>query len=613
MPDVPEDHERLLRLYQEVDALRDRVAGASTDIRLRDVHPSNRKSAENLLSYVALRQQDVRGLQVELAQLGLSSLGRAEAHVQAVTDAVHHVVARLAGVQPVTEGPSPAAFSYGAEQLDRQAAVLLGKPQDGRRTRIMVTLPSEAATDPAIAEGIVTAGAELVRINSAHDGPRAWRGMVRNVRRAEEIAGRPVKVVMDLAGPKIRTGPIAVAPGVLRLRPKRDELGRAVAPADVWLTGAEGRSRASALTVRVDDPSWLARRAPGDHITFRDNRGSRRSMQVGSVEEQGVLAELFDTAYLKEGIALTTAGDVAGVGPVPSRERKIPLTAGEVLLLVPDCEPADPTARPPRIGCTLADLFTETLPGDRVFFDDGKIGGHVESRTPTEVRVRITDTAPRGARLGAAKGINLPDTTLALPALTEDDLANLPTVVELADAVSQSFVRTAEDVAQLQRELASLGRPDLPLILKVETVAGFENLPEILLIALRSPHVGVMIARGDLAVEAGYARLAEVQEEILWLCEAAHVPVVWATQVLDSLTRTGRPSRAEVTDAAMSGRAECVMLNKGPYVVDAVVFLDDVLARMSEHQRKKSPLLRQLRAWGEGAPPPEPLGDPLSA
>jgi pyruvate kinase len=397
---------------------------------------------------------------------------------------------------------------------------------------------------------------------------------------------------MDLAGPKVRTGPIADAPGVARLRPKRDELGRAVAPAAVWLTGAEGRSHAGALTVRVDDLSWLTRRAPGDHITFRDTRGSRRGMQVVSVEEQGVLAELFDTAYLNEGIALSTAGDVVGVGPVPSRERRIPLAAGEVLLLVPDCGPADPTVRPPRIGCTLADVFTETFPGDRVFFDDGRIGGHVESCTRTEVRVRITDTAPRGSRLGAGKGINLPDTTLALPALTEDDLRDLPTVLELADAVSQSFVRTAEDVAQLQRELASLGRPDLPLILKVETVVGFENL---------------------LAVEAGYARLAEVQEEILWLCEAAHVPVVWATQVLDSLTRTGRPSRAEVTDAAMSGRAECVMLNKGPYVVDAVAFLDDVLTRMSEHQWKKSPMLRQLRAWGDGAPPPGAQGDPLSA
>jgi len=107
----------------------------------------------------------------------------------------------------------------------------------------------------------------------------------------------------------------------------------------------------------------------------------------------------------------------------------------------------------------------------------------------------------------------------------------------------------------------------------------------------------VMIARGDLAVECGYERLAELQEEILWLCEAAHLPVIWATEVLDQLARTGQPSRAEITDAAMSQRAECVMLNKGPHVDVAITVLDDILRRMSGHQRKKTALLRPLRSW----------------
>ncbi len=105
------------------------------------------------------------------------------------------------------------------------------------------------------------------------------------------------------------------------------------------------------------------------------------------------------------------------------------------------------------------------------------------------------------------------------------------------------------------------------------------------------------IARGDLAVEIGYQRLAEMQEEILWLCEAAHVPVVWATQVLENLVKKGVPSRAEITDAAMAERAECVMLNKGPYVGLAVDILDDVLARMEAHQQKKTPQLRALHSW----------------
>jgi len=102
-------------------------------------------------------------------------------------------------------------------------------------------------------------------------------------------------------------------------------------------------------------------------------------------------------------------------------------------------------------------------------------------------------------------------------------------------------------------------------------------------------------------VECGFERLAELQEEMLWLCDAAHVPVIWATQVLDQMARTGQPSRAEISDAAMAGRAECVMLNKGPHVVEAVASLDDILGRMASHQRKKVALLRRLRSWS-----PEP-------
>jgi pyruvate kinase len=112
-----------------------------------------------------------------------------------------------------------------------------------------------------------------------------------------------------------------------------------------------------------------------------------------------------------------------------------------------------------------------------------------------------------------------------------------------------------------------------------------------------------MIARGDLAVECGYERLAEVQEEILWLCEAAHVPVIWATQVLESLAKSGMPSRAEITDAAMGERAECVMLNKGPHILDAIRVLDNILQRMQAHQSKKRSMLRRLHWWNKPKAP----------
>jgi pyruvate kinase len=219
--------------------------------------------------------------------------------------------------------------------------------------------------------------------------------------------------------------------------------------------------------------------------------------------------------------------------------------------------------------------------------------------TPDELQVRILSAAAKGSRLRSEKGINLPDTALNAAAVSDADLPLLEVAAAHADMVGVSFLRHENDVDEIHAYLRRVRAEHLGLILKIETTAAFARLPEILLHAMRSPLVGVMIARGDLAVEAGYERLAEVQEEILWLCEAAHLPVIWATEVLDQLARTGRPSRAEVTDAAMAQRAECVMLNKGPYIDTAMRVLDDILRRMSRHQRKKTPLLQPLLSWSE--------------
>ena len=163
--------------------------------------------------------------------------------------------------------------------------------------------------------------------------------------------------------------------------------------------------------------------------------------------------------------------------------------------------------------------------------------------------------------------------------------------------IGYSFVSKPEDVAQLHWEIEHLG-PNRPgIVLKIETRRAFAELPQMLLEAMRQPRAGIMVARGDLAVEVGFQRLAEVQEEILWLAGAGHVPVIWATQVLETLAKTGVPSRSEITDAAMGERAECVMLNKGPYIVAAITTLDDILRRMSDHQRKNRSLLRRLQTW----------------
>jgi len=216
---------------------------------------------------------------------------------------------------------------------------------------------------------------------------------------------------------------------------------------------------------------------------------------------------------------------------------------------------------------------------------------------PDVLTVHVDRPLMGEARLKGGKGINMPDTDLAISAITDRDVADLTAAVGLADLVEMSFVRSPADVERLLAELDRLDATDMGIVLKIETRQAFEQLPQLLLTAMRRPRVGVMIARGDLAVECGYERMAELQEEILWLCEAAHLPVIWATQVLEQLAKTGLPARAEISDAAMSERAECAMLNKGPYIKDAVTVLDSILSRMREHHYKKNELLRPLRSW----------------
>lgn len=294
--------------------------------------------------------------------------------------------------------------------------------------------------------------------------------------------------------------------------------------------------------------------------------------------------------------------DLAGQKPrtmevlLPDPPRR--LRAGDRILLTPDV-PVPSDAVEFQARCSLPAVLDQLVPGCTVALDDGRVLTELESLGPSGAVLRVVATRPKGDNLRPARGLNFPGTRLDLPVLTEKDLADLDFVAAHADVVGFSFVQTPDDVALLQHELARRlhGRPLPPLMAKIETAHAVRNLPELIVRAAGRQPFAVMIARGDLAVEIGYRRLAEIQEEILWVCEAAHVPVVWATEVLERLTKSGTPTRAEVTDAAMAERAECVMLNKGPYAVPAVTMLDDVLTRMQGHASKKTPQLRALRSW----------------
>jgi pyruvate kinase len=262
-------------------------------------------------------------------------------------------------------------------------------------------------------------------------------------------------------------------------------------------------------------------------------------------------------------------------------------------------EPEDDEDYPFQASCATPSVFRQVRQGATVSIKDGLIRGRVEAVEPEGLVVEVTRTPPGGQPFVEEKGINFPDTELDVVPLADADLTALDFVAGNADIVGYSFVQRPEDVALLQGELEKRrpGLSPMPIVAKIETKLAFANLPELIVQAAGANPFAVMIARGDLAVEIGYERLSEIQEEILWLCEAAHVPVIWATQVLESLVKRGMPSRGEFTDAAMAERAECVMLNKGPYIEEGIVVLDNVLRRMETHRIKRSAQLRPLAAW----------------
>ncbi len=454
-------------------------------------------SARNLLQYLALRGNDLRELQDLLVELGLSSLGRSEGHVQASVDAVLAALDALAQHPPVPSStPAPIGFSRSRELLSIRTAALLGPVPQRRLTRIMVTMPTEAAADTELVREMLVAGMDCARINCAHDSAPEWRSMLDNLRRAERQTRRQTRVLVDLPGPKLRTGRL----------------------------GPHPRS---------------------------DRKGD----------------------YLRLGV-------------------------GDRLLLTREADPTSPVeheGRPAWVVCSLAEAFVVTRPGHRVWLDEGKLGAVVESVHLDSIELRITEAGAKGSKLRADKGINLPDAALDVDLLGPHSEEALRFAAECADIVGLSFVSRPRDVERVHEYLDRHAGRSVGMILKIETRRAVERLPGLLLAALGGERpAGVMIARGDLAVECGYERMAEIQQEILWLCQAAHLPVIWATQVLDRLAKTGRPSRAEITDAAMGVQAECVMLNKGPQIVEAITVLDDILSRMKQHQRKKRSLLPRL-------------------
>ena len=450
-------------------------------------------SATNLVQYAEMRSALPAGLQADLVRLGLSSLSRREAHVEPTLRAVHAALVAMNGGDWNDESPAT-AMDAGVAALERHADELLG-PAHPKGTRIMVSLPPAMADDPSVADRLIEAGMDVARINAAHGNPEQWRANAAALRAAAARADRTIRLCVDLAGPKVRTGTCSNGP--IEIRP------------------------GDRLHLHADDAS---------------STGSRR-------------------------------------------------------------EPDGSLAAPHRIAITPPELLGALKAGHRVLIDDGNIRGRCVAASGAGADVLIERVRSGAWPLKDRKGVNVPDSDVPIPSLTAADLATLDAVAGMADMVALSFVRSPRDILDLHRALDARGLTGMAVVAKVETPQACRDLPAILLALMRRPACGVMLARGDLGVEIGFENLPLAQDEVLALCEAAHMPVIWATQVLESMTEHGFPTRGEVTDAADSARADAVMLGIGPCLLDTTAFVHDLLTRIQRIRARSRALLVPWGGW----------------
>ena len=490
------------KLREEVEKIYDKlveyapVAGKVSS----EVVDQYRVSARNLYNYLIMRSFDNRKIHDSLSDLGISSLRSAEGYVLTTVVKILKLLYLIQGEtweDRIEVGDLD--YSTSKKMLLANADRLFNDTQRSYRTEIMVTMPDEAAEDYDWVKTLIQEGMEIARINLSHGNTRLWKKILKNVNKASRDLASPVKVYMDLPGPKIRTKRIKV----------RSNQGH------------------TQEFIKVKE---------GEELVLTKRKTSGAEAQYGEANQQLYAAE---------------------------------------------------------VGVLLPQIIDDLNVGDKVFFDDGKIEAVVIAKDPTDVKLSILRTHKK--KLSSNKGINLPDTHLHLSSLTKKDIELLPFVSKHADLVGYSFVRKAEDVNKLYQELDKLGDTRLGVIFKIENKEAFNKLPSILFEGMKRNNIGVMIARGDLAVEIGFDRISEVQDQILWICEAAHVPVIWATQVLENQAKTGIATRAEISDAALSAKAECVMLNKGPYMLDAVRTLRSIIIRMEAHSFKKKSSSRALK------------------
>lgn len=340
-----------------------------------------------------------------------------------------------------------------------------------RQTKIVCTI-GPASCSPELIEQLIEAGMDVARLNFSHGSHEAHKERIKIIRDVAARKNANVAILMDLQGPKIRTGKLA--------------------------------------------PPHVVQLDPGAAITITTEK---------------------------------ILGDVN------------------------------------RVSTTYASLPHDVKPGDRILLADGTLELCVESVAPPEVQCTVV----RGGELGESKGINLPGVNIAEPSLTEKDRIDVAlSIAEKADFVALSFVRSPDDIRAL-RDLIRASNSDMGIVAKIERPEALDHIQEIAALS-----DAVMVARGDLGVEVNFEDVPSIQKRLINTCNELGVPVITATQMLESMVYAGRPTRAEVTDVANAiyDGTDAVMLSaetaSGKYPIESCTVMARVAYKTDQENQKGS-------------------------
>lgn len=575
------------------------------------------QSLLNLNQYMLLRKKDQTQLQEKLFSLSLSSLGRSFAHVAASVDSLYDQLSSSLGREQIS--PELMAEFHHLSITEaitiaskNSKAIFGGKASSKlshQITTVMVTLPSNAAENNGLLiHQLAEAGVSVFRINTAHDSIQVWKAMAdviisinENLQPSEKI-----KIFVDLAGPKIRTGKISDVEIPLEIGSNKHEKEIFIYHGDAATRGEctdEVTMEKISAQIAVDG-KFFKKLSLNKTIKIVDVNQKKAIISLTHIDETYARGIINKKVFIDKKTKLRCDVHAGKVYTILNQKDPIRLFIGD-LLIITENEIEGKSAQldenknliPAIIGCTVQGIIGTIQAGEKVFIDDGKIGLCVIENHGDAILCRVDISKAGGTLLKEEKGINFPDTNIQISALTEVDRVNALAVLDFADSLSLSFCQSSADIRDLQMLLTKNNRTDVGIISKIETRQAITNTPEIIKQLLTWEKSGVMIARGDLAIEVGFENLAYIQEALLDICDAAHLPVIWATQVLESKMKNNLPSRAEVTDAAMAGRAECVMLNKGAFAIDTIDVLKRILHDMHTVSKKNRQLLKKETLW----------------